>query len=166
MVIAFDQLPSTARIWIYQANRSLQPNEVALVTDRMATFMEGWRSHGENINVAMKLAYNQFLILAVDEQVNAASGCSIDSSVREVKALGEALQVDFLNKLKVAYLENDTVKTVSIPSFKALVARGEVTGDTLIFNNMITTKAALDQQWIIQAKQSWLSKYVKSESSI
>ncbi|MCK0130641.1 ABC transporter ATPase [Flavobacteriaceae bacterium F08102] len=166
MLIDFNKLPDTSRIWIYQANRTLTRDEVQQVKSHMNAFLPTWKSHGEEINVSMNLAYNQFLVLAVDESLTGASGCSIDSSVRAVSALGQLLNVDFFNKLNIAYLQEDKVYTVSVPKFKELVVRKEVTENTLVFNNMITKKGDLEKQWIIPAKDSWLCKYFKTESSI
>jgi hypothetical protein len=42
----------------------------------------------------------------VNEDIESASGCSIDSSVRFVKSLGAELNIDFFNRLNVLVIEN------------------------------------------------------------
>ena len=47
---------------------------------------------------------NRFLILAVDESQASASGCSIDSSVKFVKAMESELGTDFFNRMNLVIL--------------------------------------------------------------
>jgi hypothetical protein len=47
---------------------------------------------------------NRFVIIAADEDRLAASGCSIDSSVRFIKQLGQEFNLDFFNRLMVYVL--------------------------------------------------------------
>ena len=58
--------------------------------------------------------FSQHLIFSVDESIESASGCSIDSSVRLMKQLGSELQVDFFNRSFVLVSKETESKRVHI----------------------------------------------------
>ena len=58
--------------------------------------------------------FSQHLIFSVDESIESASGCSIDSSVRLMKQLESELQVDFFNCLFVLVYKETEIKRAHI----------------------------------------------------
>jgi len=103
----FPNLPAHSRVWLYLADRKLDATEAQYVTEQMQHFLSNWAAHNKKLTCDGTLLFNQYLILAVNEDIESASGCSIDSSVRFVKSLGAELNIDFFNRLKVMVLENN-----------------------------------------------------------
>jgi hypothetical protein len=66
-----------------------------------------WKAHGKSLNCNGTILFSQYLILSVDEDIESASGCSIDSSVRFVKLLGSELNADFFNRMNVLTFPNE-----------------------------------------------------------
>ena len=52
MTVEFSSLPQTARIWIYQCNRSFTLDEIQEISNKLQTFLEGWTSHGVDLKAA------------------------------------------------------------------------------------------------------------------
>jgi hypothetical protein len=108
----------------------------------------------------------RFLLVAVDEGSGLPSGCSIDSSVHTVQAIGQSLSshggpVDFMDR-SVAYLAPDnTVKSLPLGSLKAAFADGTLTPETIIFNTLVKTKGEYLAAWHVPAAQTWLKRYIK-----
>lgn len=115
----FSEFPDYSRVWLYLADRKLEQNEVAFVTEQLSTFTTQWTAHNKQLMAAGVLLFDQYIVLTVNEEVESASGCSIDSSVRFIKSLGQELQVDFFNRLKVLVVENETTQLVSYFEAKA-----------------------------------------------
>ena len=78
MHVPFEKQPKSARVWIYQADRALKYQESRFIEKNAKAFCEQWAAHGVALKSSFKILHNRFLILAVDEQANMASGCSID----------------------------------------------------------------------------------------
>jgi len=95
MYIPFQDLPDSARIWVYQASRALSSQELELISNTLIQSCQNWEAHGAPLQASFEIRYHQVIIIAVNEAMNAASGCSIDTSTRWFKSLGESLQVDF-----------------------------------------------------------------------
>ena len=96
------------------------------------------------------------MIVAVDEAQSPASGCSIDSLTRVIKDLGARLNVDFFNRLNIAYLNTvGKLELVSMSTFKELIQAGEVNENTMVFNNLVQNRGELNERWQTQVKNSW-----------
>jgi hypothetical protein len=78
--------------------------------------------------------------------------------VRFVKQLGEEFQVDFFNRTNLAFFIRDKIQLLPVPQLQYAFENGFIDGDTLYFNNLVLTKKELKENWIIQIKNSWLSK--------
>jgi hypothetical protein len=100
MYVPFEDLPEDSRIWIYQSNRKFSDAELRN-RNRSAIFLEGWAAHGTSLESSYQLKYNRFIILAVNQDVQAATGCSIDSSVEFIQSLEQKYSVDLLDKMNV-----------------------------------------------------------------
>lgn len=159
MYIPFHQLPPQARIWIYQADRSLTDTEVEALKPVLAQFVTEWTSHGQTLQASAQLFHNRFLIIANDEDVNSPSGCSIDASVRFVKQLQDQLNVSFFDRTQLAFLKDNEVTVIPMKTIKEAAATGVVTAETLYFDNTIATVGQLQQNWPQPAKATWLNRY-------
>ncbi|MGB3183275.1 MAG: hypothetical protein WBB45_17915 [Cyclobacteriaceae bacterium] len=159
MNITFDSLSPDARLWIFQADRRLETSEQQVIEDETAIFIKDWKAHGKPLKAASRLFYDQFLVIALDEKEQEATGCAIDTSVAFIKELENALQVNFFDRSKVALLRNDEVTLENLKDIKNRVNDGHITEDTMTFNNMVEKKKDLDENWVVPAKKSWLNRY-------
>jgi hypothetical protein len=159
MFVSFDQLPDSARIWIYQASRPLTAEEVSRLQPTLAQFAEAWTSHGRSLQASAAVLHQQFLIIGLNEAVADASGCSIDASVRFVREVEQQLGVELLEKSRLAFLIDGRVQLLSRLAVKQAVADGTLTPETLYFDTTIAQRAQLQQAWPAPAATTWLAKY-------
>lgn len=159
MYISFDTLSSHARVWVYQADRPLHEVELALIEKTAPAFLDSWATHGKPLKASFRMFHNQFLVIGVDEEQQAASGCSIDSSVAFVQALEQELDVSFMDRGKVAFVSGDKVFLEAIPQLKSSISAGKITAETPTFNNLVANKQELEEKWLLPAKDTWLKRY-------
>jgi hypothetical protein len=164
MFVPFLSLPDYSRIWIYQANKKLDSKAAAILSETLKTFTENWTVHGQPMHASFDIRFDRFVILAANEGVHAASGCSIDSSVRTLKEVGHALHVDFFDRSEVAFKNGEDVFTLNISTLKNSLANGDWNADTLMFHNLISDKSQLTTGWLIPSKASWLKRYLPTET--
>jgi hypothetical protein len=159
MYVSFDDISAEARIWIYQADRSLSTHEVVAIEDSGRTFGETWEAHGKTLHASVKVFHGQFLVIAVDEQINMTTGCSIDSSVAFVRKIASEYELDLFDRTKIAFMVNNEVHLTPMNNIKSQVQDGKITKDTSTFNNLLIDKKSLEEQWLIPAENTWLAKY-------
>lgn len=151
-------MPSDARLWVYQCNRHLSDVEVKSIKEAGNRFVSDWAAHGASLKASFDVLYNLFLVIAVDEKQAIASGCSIDKSVKFVKELEQQMNLNLFDRMQVAYRNGNKIAVCRLSDFEKLAAENLVNASTIVFNNMVATKAAFDTEWEVPLKQSWQSR--------
>ena len=165
MYIPFEQLSDEARIWIYQANRSLVDEESAAILQKTKSFLAQWASHGNPLQCSADIRYDQFLILAVEERFQGATGCAVDASIQFIRSLDQEFQLDLLDRTLITFRQDQNNVVVPLRQLQEKIQQGKISAAMLTFDNTITTKAALAHQWLIHARDSWLGKYFTASSA-
>lgn len=160
MLIPFKDLPDSARIWIYQSNRKFTEEEIPALTEELEKFIHQWTVHGEDLSASFDIRYNRFIILGVDENFAATSGCSIDSSVHFIQHLQEKFKVDLLDKMNVTFKQGDYIAYKELIDFRKMVKEKAVSPKTIVFNNLVNTKAELDDYWEVPMEESWHKRFL------
>ncbi|VAW25395.1 hypothetical protein MNBD_BACTEROID04-1186 [hydrothermal vent metagenome] len=159
MLVNFESLSETSKIWIYQSNREFSDNELEIIKTKLDSFIENWQGHGDDLKASYQLKYNQFIILAVDEKFNEVSGCSIDASVNLIKQFEKEFMLDLTNKLNISFKDNNNINIVSLSDFQHYVKQGKINLNTIVFNNMVTSKADYINNWEVTADKSWHKRF-------
>ena len=143
------------RIWIYQADRQLTAADKAKVLDKLELFTADWKAHGRPLAAKAEVRYDRFIILMVDDSIAPPTGCSIDKSVYLLKEIEQETGLNLFDRLQLAYRKDGEIAVAPRHEFEQLVASGEITGDTLVFNNLITSYPELETHWEVPLKESW-----------
>ena len=155
----FEDLPEEAKIWIYQSNRKFSDDEMTEIESDLKTFIENWSAHGSGLEASYLLKYNRFIILAVNQEVQQATGCSIDSSVGFIQSLEQKYQVDLLDKMNVTFKNGEHIAHKSLIDFKRMAKEKAVTENTIVFNNLVNTIEEFNENWEVPASESWHSRF-------
>jgi hypothetical protein len=161
MWVNFEELPQSSRIWIYQANRALSENEQIAISEVLKEGIFSWNAHGAPLLGSFKFENSRFLIIGLDENQNAASGCSIDSSTKWIKQINERFNIDFFDR-SLIYLENGELQVCSIFGVKKAISEGKIKPTTTIFNNQITLLSQLEDNWKIKAENSFYNRFFEA----
>lgn len=153
-----------SRVWVYQSSRLFMLSEALDMEPLIENFCEQWQSHGAQVKAFGTLFFGQFLVFIADETAATVSGCSTDSSVRFVKSLEQRFNVDFFDRTSLAFFTKDKVQVLPMSQLQYAFENGFINADTLYFNNLVATKKALEEDWIIPVKNSWLSRRLKLEA--
>lgn len=159
MNVPFENLDPNSRIWIYQSTRKLNSEEQKFILENTQRFLEEWTAHGNDLQAGVKIHYDQFIIIGVNEAVNEASGCSIDTSVNYIRELGKALNLNLLERSKVAFKNQTKIELVDFSEIRKMVEQGNITPSSMVFNNAIVSKAELENDWLLPVQKSWMKKY-------
>lgn len=166
MYVDFDLLPDHSRAWVYQGSRKFTPEEEKVIERNAHVFCLHWEAHGNPLRTSFQIRNHQFLLLAVDEGLNDASGCSIDGSVRMLKTFEGETGIDFLDHSKIAFLINDEVELIPTSQLKDAFISRQVDADTLTFATQATDLGILRRGWLLEAGKTWLARYLPKSSVV
>ncbi|MGM5471369.1 ABC transporter ATPase [Flavobacteriaceae bacterium LMO-SS05] len=161
MLVDFNTLPEESRVWIYQANRTFTDTEVAEIESKLDVFIENWTAHGSDLKSGYTIVYKRFIVIALDQDLNKASGCSIDASVHFIQQLEKHYHVDLMDKMNVSYKQGDFIAYKPLLDFKKMAKEKAVSKQTIVFNNLVNTIAEFKENWEVPASESWHSRFVK-----
>lgn len=160
MLVPFKNLPDSSRVWIYQANRSFTADEIQEISKKLDLFIERWTAHGANLKAAYEIKYNRFITIALDQDITAASGCSIDASVHFIQQLEKEYNVDLLDKMNVSYKQGDFIAYKNLTDFRKMAKEKAVSSKTIVFNNLVNNKAEYLSDWEVPASESWHKRFM------
>ncbi|MGB5609043.1 ABC transporter ATPase [Eudoraea sp.] len=160
MLVNFESLSDTARVWIYQANRSFSEEELVEITTALDSFISEWTAHGSNLKAGYEIKYKRFIIIALDQNFASASGCSIDASVHFIQELEKKYDVDLLDKMNVSYKQGIHIAYKPLGDFKKMAKDKAVSKNTIVFNNLVTNKHEYINHWEVPASDSWHSRFL------
>jgi len=161
MIVNFNKLPDNSRLWIYQSNRDFSDQELDEIRNLTESFLSNWQTHNQELEVSYEIKYNRFLILAVNESFNSPGGCSIDLSLRFINDLSKKMNIDLLDRMNINYRDKQDIKCVKLNELKELLNNKSISGETIIFNNLVKTKIDYMNNWESNLKNSWLSQFLK-----
>ena len=130
---------------MFPASRGLSEAEVTQLLEAVDEFLAGWAAHGAPLMCGRELVDGQFLVVGVDEDVEAPSGGSIDALTNRLRSLGDRMGVKLIEHGSVWFRAADGVRAVSRREFRELAAVGTVTPATRVFDTAITSVARLRQ---------------------
>ncbi len=156
---------ANSRVWIYQSSRRFSLGEALQIEDLLNHFVENWKSHGTPVKGFGTLFFGQFIILMADEQATGVSGCSTDSSVRLIKEIEQLYKVAMFDRQNLAFVSKEKIELLPLGQLQYAFDNGFLQSDTIYMNNLVQTKAEMEQSWLIPVKESWLAKRINLENS-
>ncbi|WP_224483130.1 ABC transporter ATPase [Robertkochia aurantiaca] len=160
MLVDFEKLPEDARIWIYQANRTLTDEETEAIKQKLENFLQAWTAHGSGLEAGYEIRYKRFIVIGLDQDRQAATGCSIDASVHFIQELEKEYNIDLLDKMNVSYRQGDFIAYKPLADFKKMAKQKAVSQNTIVFNNLVNNKEEYQNYWEVPARDSWHVRFM------
>ncbi|MBX2980642.1 MAG: hypothetical protein KF905_15250 [Flavobacteriales bacterium] len=153
-------MPAHARLWMYKAPRDLGQAEQKLVRERGVAFTAGWAAHGAPLDACVDVLVDRFVVIAVDEEQANASGCSIDKSVGFIKDLEHDLNLMLTDRMIMVFEQDGKVRSCRLQELPELVKEGLITGDTIVFDDLVSTVGDLAERFRVPLRASWLERFL------
>ncbi|MEO7080962.1 MAG: hypothetical protein ABIY71_05510 [Flavobacteriales bacterium] len=153
-------LPEHARVWVYKSAVPFSADQKDLIRERGAVFTQSWAAHGAALAAALDVVNDHFVVLGVDQRQAMASGCSIDTSVQFIQQLERELGQLLTDRMVVLYEKDGVVHGCRVPEVEDLIKSGALNADTIVFDDLVTTKADLEARFRTSLRNSWMARYL------
>src|SRR5699024_5885207 len=104
--------------------------------------------------------FDQFIVLLADDTSDKLCGSAIDSSIRFMKELESKLGLELLNRMNLGFSDGQKLFTVPMQELETALEAGEIQQETLFFNNTVSSKKELLENWIQPIKESFLANRI------
>jgi len=154
MLVDFNTIADQSRIWIYAAEYKLTNDQENYILDHISVYLQNWEAHKVPLTAGVTILESHFIIIALDESKNGASGCSIDTLQNKIQEIEKELSVSLLNRLNIFCKIDDTIKC--IPTTKLIENANQ---ETLFYDLTIQKKSEL-ANWLKSIKEGWCSSFL------
>ena len=159
-MITYNTLPANTRVWIYQSDQPFTSKDLPEIKKAVYAFSKNWVSHNRALKSFGDVYHNRFIVLMVDESNAGASGCSIDKSVYFIQSLEQKYGVDMFDRMNFTYRSKEGIKAAHREEFTELYKLGLINDETIVFNNLVSTKAEFEQKWETPLRKSWHKRLI------
>lgn len=136
--VTFESLPDHGRLWVFPAMRDLTEEECEACLSTVDDFLDGWAAHGAPLQSGRELRERRFLLVGVDVDAEAPSGCSIDALVNRLRAFGAELGTSLIDHASIWFREGAAVRSATRAEFRRLASEGKLGADTRVFDTSLT----------------------------
>ena len=149
------------RVWVYMSENEFSDAMRSEILTEIENFLSGWNAHGQQLNARGEILFKRFIVIAADEAMFSASGCSIDKLIHFIQHLEKKHHVNLFNRLLVGVKnEKDMVEVYPSSKIKEMLLSGLLDKNSIVFNSGICNEKDLENSFFISLKNSWLNKYL------
>ena len=154
MLANFHALPEESRIWLYAAENALSKGQQDYILKVISDALKGWNAHKQPLTAGVTILENHFIVVALDEGKNGASGCSIDTLQKTIQELEKDLSISLLNRLNIFCRIDDKIHC--IPTTKLAEYANK---ETLFYDLTIQKKGDLFN-WLKLVEEGWCANLI------
>jgi len=154
MLVDFNTTSDQSRIWIYAAEQKLTNEQENHILKSISDHLQNWEAHKVPLTAGVTILEHHFIIIALDESDNGASGCSIDTLQNKIQNLEKELSISLLNRLNIFCRIEDTIKC--IPTTKLAEFANK---ETLFYDLTIQKKSELSN-WLKPIEEGWCATII------
>ena len=161
MIVDYDELPENSKVWIYPSSRKFYDTEIEGLHQKVSSFLEKWKEGAASFQASYKLLYNRFIVFFASNGNELLLPSDIDTLVLFIFQLQEEYSVELLDKMNVCFKQGVYVQYKDLKDFKKLIKNRAVTGKTVVFDNLVTTKEEFENYWEVPITESWYQRFLK-----
>ena len=154
MLVGFNTTTDQSRIWIYAAEQKLTNNQENYILKSISNHLNNWEAHKAPLLAGVTILENHFIIIALDETKNGASGCSIDTLQNKIQNLEKELSVSLMNRLNIFCRIDDKIHCISTTKLA-----DNTNKDTLFYDLTIQKKSEL-HSYLKPISEGWCASYL------
>ena len=155
MLVEFENISDNSRIWIYASPIFLNDENQTYISKLLSNHLDTWQAHEVSLTAAHTILENHFIVIALDENIASASGCSIDTLQHKIQEIENYLAVSLTNRLNVFCKVDDKIKCIPSSELSKFVNK-----ETLFYDLTIQKKCDLST-YLKPIKEGWCSRLIK-----
>ena len=161
-IVPFTSLPDSARVWVFASDHELTGAAADTLLAAVDQFLSEWKAHGSPLRCAREWRDDRFLAIGVDVDAENASGCSIDGLFRTLQQLERTIGSRLVGGGRVFYRVGSEILAATRDEFIDGIKRGEVRGETPVFDTSLTAAKAWRTGFEQPAESGWTAPYFRS----
>ena len=160
MLVSYESLSESAKVWVYPASRKFYQNEISEVEEKIIEFVTSWKSNEEHFKASYQFLYDRFVVILAEDSEEALTNQDLDQAVGFILQLQSDYEIELLDRMNVCFKQGEFVQYKELKEFKKLLKNKSVSEKTIVFDNLIQTKEELEQFWEVPITESWYNRFL------
>lgn len=152
MLVDYNLLPETSKIYIYPSSRKFYKDEFPIINKRVEKYLNEFST----IDSFFGIKYQRFIVIIISDKTPLSID-QIDILISFIQSLEKEFNLSLLDKVNVCFKQGEYVQLKEISDFKKLIKNRGVSKKTIVFDNLINTKEEYENYWEMPAESSWVS---------
>jgi len=158
MLLDFNNLSPSSKCWVYITKNEISKSELESLQIELYNICENWMSHGRKIKSNYKVKNKHFIILFAEE--NNVSGCSIDSTNREIMRILNDLNIALNPNSKIGIFKDEIILFYDKEEIIDFIGKNKFSLSDKMINTTIRNKSEYLSSWKLMLKDSWLKNFI------
>lgn len=150
-----NELANNSKAWVYTSSQEFSKIQLEEIAKYSEVFLSQWESHGNLVKGTIQVLKNRFIAIFADTNDDMC-GRAQDASVKFVKELEEILSVSLMDRMLIAFKQDNEIKSLTFSDLRNKISSGNISENTLFYNGLIQTKEEFVTNWEIPIKGSWI----------
>ena len=155
MLVSYESLSGSAKVWIYPASRKFYKHEVSAVEEKIISFTSQWKNNDQELKVSYQFLYDRFIIILAEDPEGKITNSDLNQVVKFIQHLQSEYHLELLDRMNVYFKQGVYVQHKELKEFKKLLKNKSVSSKTIVFDHLIQTKDELENFWEIPITESW-----------
>lgn len=160
MIVDYNSMPDTSKVWVFPSQKKIYPNEVEKLETRIHEFIEIWEKQNTALKASYTIKYKRFVVIFVDSQI-AISTETTNQLISFIFKLQAEFETELMDKMNACFKQGEYVQYKDLKNFKKLIKDKAINKNTIVFDNLVSTKYDFDNYWEIPASESWYGNMFK-----
>ena len=135
----FNNISPNSKAWVYISSQKIDDNLLSFLNNRFKEFFSEWKSHGQLIEGKYKVINDYIIVIGAGVSNGDMCGRAVDAQVRFVKELDEQLNLDLLNRSKIAFNINEKLTHFEFKEIQSIINENKINQNTLWCNTFLNT---------------------------
>ena len=133
----FNNISPNSKVWVYISSQKIDNNLLSSLNNRFKEFFTDWKSHGQLIEGYFKVINDYILVIGAGVNNGDMCGRAVDAQIRFVKELDQHLDLDLLNRNKIAFNVNNKLNHFEFKEIQSLIKEKKISHRTLWCNTFL-----------------------------
>lgn len=164
MILDYEKINDSAKVYIYPSSRKFYTNEIEGLKNKIQAFLVLWSS--DNLeNISYKFLYNRFIVFFIENKEAPIKSSALDAIASFILSLETDYNVSLLDRMNVCFKQGKYIQYKELKDFKDLLKNKALTERSIVFDNLITTKAEFKSNWETTITNSWYNRFLKNKKA-
>ena len=155
MLVDFNTIDDQSRIWIYAAEHKLTNEQENHILKVISDHLNNWEAHKIPLTAGVTILESHFIVVALDDSQNGASGCSIDILQNKIQEIEKELSLSLLNRLNIFCKIEGAIKCILNTKLAEHANK-----KTLFYDLTIQKKSELSN-WLRPIEEGWCASIIE-----